>query len=195
MIFTIVDKYHPSRRHVEREIFDVYKKEYGAVLEHFPDTLVALLDAGGAPLCAAGLRFNHEGFFSENYLDKPVDKLLNSQWSSSVNREQIAEITTLAGPRPGACLVLLRHVTEMLLSRGVTWALFTATDRLRATLRRSGVPTLDLAQAEIYRVSNPESWGRYYETNPRVAAVHESMLSILNPMQASETCVEVVARA
>jgi len=194
MLFTVVTPGHPLRGKVEAQIRGVYSREYGAAVRAFPETLVALVDADGEPACAAGLRFAADGFFSERYLPRPIDAMLDRLWAGRVAREQIVEITSLAGTRPGACLLLFRNIVEMMRHEGVPWAFFTATDRLRAKLRRSGVPALDLAPAMAELVEDPAAWGSYYETDPRVCAVHDSMLSIV-PAEAGVPAAEAAISA
>ena len=93
-------------------------------------------------------------------------------------REQVAEVTCLAGSRPGRSLVLVQHIVALLREKGIAWAFFTATDRLRAILRRSGVPALDVAAANGDKVANSSDWGTYYATDPRVVAIHDDMVMI-----------------
>ncbi|NQU56412.1 MAG: thermostable hemolysin [Rhodospirillales bacterium] len=181
MQFLQVHQDHLLRRRVETCINSVYSDQYGANLTDFPELLVALIDDNGEPICAAGVRFSTEGFFSERYLAHPINQLLDQVWASPVGRQQIGEITSLAGMKPGASLLLIKHIVDLLRRRSVTWAIFTATERLRAILRRSGVSVLDIGKASVDCVDDPAQWGGYYDTNPRVVAVHDSMLSIVPP--------------
>lgn len=193
MPFIKINRAHPLREEAEACIIGIYADQYDATLRSFPNLLVALVDDDGDIACAAGLRFQNEGFFSEAYLDKPIERTLDPLWASAVTREQIGEITSLAGSKPGGCLLLVQHIIDLFRSQGVTWAFFTATERLRAILRRSGVPHLDVAEARIDNVDNPEQWGTYYDSHPRVVAVHDAMLTIVPPADA--VCGEVASRA
>ncbi|MBC8269130.1 MAG: thermostable hemolysin [Rhodospirillaceae bacterium] len=181
MQFLKINRRHLLRRRVEDFIKTVYAEEYGASINDFPALLVALVDNNSKPVCAAGLRFSGDGFFSERYLSQPIDRILDQAWASSVGREQIAEVTSLVGAKPGVSLFLIKHIVVLLRQRSVSWAFFTATERLRAILRRNGVPVLDIGQTSIDCVEDPDQWGGYYDTNPRVVAVHDSMLSISEP--------------
>ena len=193
MQFVQIPPSHPLREQAENSIRTVYADQYGAQLESFPNLLVALVDDEGEVSCAAGLRFEADGFFSEIYLDNSIENKLDPLWVSAVTREQIGEITSLAGPKPGACLLLVQHIIGLFRSNGVTWAFFTGTERLRAILRRSGVPHLDLAAARIDDVDNPLQWGTYYESNPRVVAVHDAMLTIVPPAEVARGEVATIA--
>lgn len=181
MQFRSIERDHPLRRRVEDYIHGVYAREYGADLNSFPDLLVALFDKKGEVACAAGIRLSEDGFFSERYLARPIDRILDPLWTAPVRCEQVAEVTSLAGTRPGASLILFKQMASVLREHDVSWVFFTATERLRAILRRSGVPVLDLEAADPGRVDDPEQWGRYYDANPRVVALHDSMQSIDAP--------------
>ncbi len=181
MRFLKIKRNHPLRQRVESYIHDVYAREYGADLSSFPELLVAMFDGKGELTCAAGIRFSTDGFFSERYLPRPIDRMLDPVWTGPVRRRQIAEVTSLAGTRPGASLILFKQMAAVLREHDVSWVFFTATERLRAILRRSGVPVLDLEAADPGRVDDPEQWGRYYDANPRVVALHDSMQSIDAP--------------
>src|SRR3989338_2822567 len=101
---------------------------------------------------AAGLRFADDSFFSERYLQGSIEDALSDIWKRPVIREQVAEVTCLAGRKAGMSLVLIRHIVKMCREKGIAWAFFTATDRLRTTLRRTGIPVLDMAPADISKV-------------------------------------------
>ena len=58
---------------------------------------------------------------------------------------------------------------------GKCWGLFTATGPLMRLLRRTGVPLLPLAPARPDRLSDAARWGRYYQTDPWVCALQDSV--------------------
>ncbi|MBF0354569.1 MAG: thermostable hemolysin [Alphaproteobacteria bacterium] len=178
MRFEVVDRQHPKRSQVEASIRGVYEKTFGAQLTQLPARLVALFDKSDQPLVAAGIRCIEDGFFSENYTSEPLQDSLSQIWKRPVARQQIAEITNLAGCQSGVAMILVQHIVRLLQGQGVCWAVFTATDRLRAMLRRTGVPALDVCAAEASRVANPEVWGSYYHSAPRVVAIHEDMVQL-----------------
>lgn len=178
MKFAVVDRSHPRRLDVEASIRGVYENTFGAKLGQLPERLVALFDAKGQPLVAAGIRVAEDGFFSEHYTAEPIEASLSRIWKRPIARERIAEITNLAGCHSGVAMILVGHIVRLLQGQGVCWAVFTATDRLRAMLRRTGVPALDVCAADASMISNPEMWGSYYLTSPRVVAIHEDMLRL-----------------
>ena len=171
----------PRRDIVERAIRDVFAREFGATLQSLPPTLAALFDERGNLLSAVGLRFATDGFFSEHYLDDPVEDRLERIAGRSVERRQIVEIGSLSRIRPTTSLALVDAVAAHCLRLGISWAIFTATNRLRALLRRSGIPVHELAAACAERVPNPGSWGSYYLHDPRLVAVEGSVLPRFRP--------------
>ena len=66
------------REVTEYFIGDVYLSRYGAKIGAFPPLLIASIDDNGRVRCAAGLRTQHDPFFSEHYLDAPVDEILSA---------------------------------------------------------------------------------------------------------------------
>jgi hypothetical protein len=158
---------------VESHIRTVYAEEYGARLFAFPTTLAADIGPDGRILSAAGVRFAAGGFFSEIYLDAPVEVVLTAIEGFPVERERILEVTTLASRRVGTSLKLIDWITDFGRHRGYQWGFFNATARLYQVLTRIGMPVVPLAPGDPARVPNPEDWGTYLNTNPWVLALRD----------------------
>jgi hypothetical protein len=137
-----------------------------------PDTLIATVSASGAVECAAGVRFSDHDFFSECYLDLPVEIALQYRFGRAVQRHRVIEVCNLAGRKPGRSGSFIANFIKFAESAEFDWVIFTATKSLRALLERSGVRMTQLARAERFRVHNPSDWGSYYDHDPRVMAVH-----------------------
>lgn len=151
---------------------------------HFRDTyhasmtlpaipLAVARSASGAVLGAAGLRDAASGFFSQAYLDRPVARILTEASGRTVRDDAIQEVVSLACPHPIAALPLIEAITLQARLSGKSWGLFTATAALVALLRRTGAPVLALAPARPERLADAAAWGRYYDTDPWVCALHE----------------------
>ena len=176
--FEIINKSHPDRKIIEYMIKGVYERQYNASVSTFADTLVALRGIDGTVLAAAGVRIGKD-FFSEAYLDKPIEMLLSQYWSNPVKRNEIAEVTTLASVHPKAVSRLFVEIIHFMRSGGASWAFFTVTERLRMMLKRMGVTALDLGNADQTKIAESEAiWGTYYATNPSIIAIHDTMASI-----------------
>jgi len=173
----VVPREHALRAQIERFIADVYREHYQASLTVFPPDLIAMVGEGGQCICASALRYADTGFFSECYLDVPVEQALSQAAGRAVPRERIFEVTGLASRAPRAATRFLHHVVAYGERAGFDWAFFTATRRLRELLERINLSPLPLAVADPARVANPEAWGSYYAAAPLVCAVNRSVAS------------------
>ncbi|HUJ96774.1 MAG TPA: thermostable hemolysin [Stellaceae bacterium] len=167
----VVAPSHALRARVEACIRTVYEQAFGVCNPLLADTLVALVDEQDQPLCAAGLRTAVDGFFSESYLDGPIEDVLTDRTGRPVPRRAIFEVSTLAGRSTDISPEFLRRIAALGMCAGFLWSFFTATAHLRKLLRRLGMPVLELAPAELERVPDPARWGTYYAHSPRVCAV------------------------
>jgi len=185
MLVRSVDPDDQARADVERMISTVYLARYNARVTSFPDRLCASFNPEGEVVCAAGVRNSDTGFFSEVYLENPIEKEIARKARMPVLRSSVLEVTTLAATRPGYMLPLVDFIVSSGQSTGKRWGFFTATRPLRCALRRLNLGLIELASAYPSRLSYPETWGRYYETAPSVCAVAGQGLGILvgNPAQ------------
>jgi hypothetical protein len=171
----VLTQTHPRRAEIEAFITDVYRRHYGASVPAFPPTLLALTGRNDECLCASGLRYAETGFFSECYLDGPIEKLLSEAADSPVRRERIFEVSGLASRAPHRSAQFLRCIVSYGEGAGFDWAFFTATARLRGLLRALGLPMLVLGEARRQRAQNPQAWGSYYQGAPLVCAISRSV--------------------
>jgi len=170
-MFVVVPRSDRLRSVVEFEIQRLYLKRYSAVLDSFAPTLVAELTQAGDVECVAGFRFGHEPLFLECYLDRPIEQVLEDRLCSEAERSRIVEVCHLASVGPGSSLTFVRKLIALLQGMEAEWAIFTATRPLRHLLRRSGLSLIELGVATIHRVPRPETWGTYFEHDPRIMAV------------------------
>lgn len=184
----LIHPQHPDRATVEALARDVYTREYSAKITTFANTLIALPAPDGGYQAVAGLRVGGD-FFSEIYLDRPIEAVLSDHWQPPAARSEIAEVTTLAANHPCASHALLAAITGYLRDQGVRFAFFTVTERLHMMLKRIGVPAQYLASASIDQINNPQDWGMYYATNPRVVAIHDAFVSL--PVSTVDTGLDV----
>jgi hypothetical protein len=172
----IVRPSHDLRWQVEECISAVYERAFGARNLVFPRRLIALLDDGGRPLCAAGLRTAAEGFFSEIYLDSPIEQVLQRQFGKPVARGRVFEVTTLASRTAEISPLFIRQLVLLGNTAGFDWSFFTATARLRQLLRQLGLPIAGIKTAESARLPDADRWGTYYGHAPVVCAVNKLWL-------------------
>ena len=105
----------------------------------FPAKLVTILNERGDILCAAGLRSRDDGFFSERYLDRPIEKTLERLHGGVVRRDRVFEISTFASRSPHSVPCFISQVIEYGEDAGFEWAFFTLTHRLSRLLNRIGL--------------------------------------------------------
>ena len=160
----------PQRHAAEAFIKNTYAVRYGARLETFPSRIIALLDNRDEILCAAGLRFLDDGFFSERYLDTPIENAVSAISASTVDRSAIFEVTTLASRAPLATAEFIAEIGAFGEKAGFEWSFFTLTRRLHLMVRRLGVALSYLGEADRRRIADSERWGTYYASQPKVYA-------------------------
>jgi hypothetical protein len=155
----------------EAFIKNTYAVRYGARLEVFPSRIIALLDNRDEILCAAGLRFFDDGFFSERYLDTPIEGAVSAITGRTVDRSAIFEVTTLASRAPLATAEFIAEIGAFGEEAGFEWSFFTLTRRLHLMVRRLGIALTYLGEADRRRIADSERWGTYYASQPKVYAV------------------------
>lgn len=167
-----VDAGDAGRLAVEAFIRDVYRARYGATVPAFAPTLVALRDASGAIVAAAGYRGAADGpLFLERYLDAPVERLLCPAGAAPLPRRRIVEVGHLAASRAGEGRRLILALGPHLAARRFQWVASTLTQELRHLFVRLGITPLALAPARPETLGDAaRDWGRYYDHAPVVLA-------------------------
>jgi hypothetical protein len=171
MNLTPVSPGHPLWLVTSIFIRTMYLDHYGARLTNLPTNILALVDARQKVHCAAGLRDGSQGFFSEFYLEQPIETVIRSLADKPVERREIVEVSSLASRTPAASVQFMRELILYGDTLGFNWAFFTATSRLQKLLERIRLPVIDLGVARADRVPTPDAWGSYYETAPKVLAI------------------------
>ena len=152
-----------------RFIASVFRKAYDAsVMVSYP-TLVAICVQTGVQ-AALGLRSAaQETLFLERYLDSPAEQAIAERTGMVLPRCAIAEAGNLASTRLGALRDLMFMLSCLLREQGHSYILFTGTDSLKRYLEALGLKPLVYADANAARLGGEaESWGRYYDMQPRV---------------------------
>ncbi len=168
----------PRRPSAEAFIKNTYSSRYGARLETFPSRIIVLLDHRDEILCAAGLRFLDDGFFSERYLDTPIEDVVSAISARAVNRSAIFEVTTLASRAPLATAEFIAAIGNFGEKAGFEWSFFTLTRRLHLMVSRLGIAPTLLGEADSRRIADSGRWGTYYACQPKVYAVASRRLKM-----------------
>jgi Thermostable hemolysin len=162
----------------ETFVRNVYAAQYGAQLEGFPSRIFAVLNDQDEIVCAAGVRLQDDGFFSERYLDSPIEQVLGIASKRAIARGEIFEVTTLASLAPRATASFIEAVGAFGESKGFVWSFFTLTRRLHRLVERLGHPLTHLADADHRRIPDHERWGTYYASEPKVFAIASPRLAL-----------------
>ncbi len=178
-MLTMINQDHPLRSATEQVIREAYRREHNARLESFPTCLVAWI-VESEIVCAASLRFRPDGFFSDCYLDHPIEDIIGHHVGGAPNPNTLVEVGNLAAVRPHDIGGFIHEIIAFAEKKGMLWAFFTATARLRAFLRRGGLPLIELAVADPARVKDVQIWGDYYRQDPRVMLVGKHMIKSLD---------------
>ena len=150
-----------------------FAKTHGATMTVPAITLAVAMSRTGAVLGAAGVRTPAEGFFSQVYLDRPIAAELSDRSGRAVAEDEIIEVVSMACPKPLVTLPLIEAITAEGRRQGRHWGMFTATGPLIRLLKHAGVPLVMLCPARPERLASAAAWGRYYDSDPWVCAVHE----------------------
>ncbi len=170
---TLLFRGDERRDAIEARIQEIYQQSFGARIPAFAPVLVALLD-GRQMLAAAGYRpAADHALFLEQYLDEPIEQSIAQHFGVQVARARIVEVGHLASHRIGEGRRLMRWLAWHLRAEGYEWVVGTMTQELRALIARLGVAATVLAPADPSRLAgDARRWGRYYEHQPRVVAIH-----------------------
>jgi hypothetical protein len=167
----IVTRDDPSRPDIEAFIKKIYRLTYNASVDDFPARLIAFSGDNDELLCAAGLRTAEDGFFSEKYLDAPIEKILGDLSRQTVGRDEIVEVSTLVSLAPAEVSKFIADMISFGKANRFSWSFFTATARLRRVVEKLGLSPIYLGDADHRRIVNFERWGNYYAGEPRVYAI------------------------
>lgn len=166
---------HPEtssqRGELESFIRQVFHQAYGAQIHTFYPSLIGINRPDSSFAAVAGIRAASESLFAEQYLDRPIERLL-AERGHLVRRQAIVEVGNLAPASAGQARWLIATMTAYLHAAGFSWVVFTAVPALHNAFLRMGLPLTALADADRSRL-DPElqdNWGRYYDGRPRVYA-------------------------
>jgi hypothetical protein len=112
------------------------------------------------------------GFFSERYLDNPLEQSLREIGGTAVTRDDVVEVGSFVATG-GSGAELIRLLPLLAWCQGMRYALCTATGPLAEVLPQFGVPFVPLGQARPTWMSDGERsrWGTYYDHAPTTGLV------------------------
>ena len=164
-----------NRIEVENFVGTAFLKAYGARIDQFLPTLMALHSSSGRLLAALGLRDPiNERLYLEQYLDQAAEQVLAAAADCEVDRRELIEVGNFAVGAVGGGRWLITALTAYLHAMGRCWAVFTCGPVLQNAFYRLGIELIDLAAADPVRLAPEEyhRWGSYYAQKPRIMAAN-----------------------
>ncbi len=172
-VFDLREHCTEERGEIEGFIRQCFATAHGARIGHFMPRLLSLRTKRSDLIAAFGLRAAaNSRLFLENYLDRPIEDVLQSRRGETVRREEIIEVGNLSALYPGAARWLIVALTAMLHDEGYKWVTFTGTSALRNGFSRLGLRPVELGAATLEHLplSDRVDWGSYYDHAPMVMA-------------------------
>ncbi len=167
---TLDPRHGENRREAEALIQKVFLQQHQAEIHYFLPELLSLRCAGSLTAALGMQSASHGALFLEQYLPEPIEQVLSAQTGQSVRREQILEIGNLVSVRPGSSLLLMVALSELIAASRFRWVTFTATSEVQSLLTKLHYQPLLLAAASADKLQQPDSWGAYYQKQPKVMA-------------------------
>ncbi|HRQ47714.1 MAG TPA: thermostable hemolysin [Rhodocyclaceae bacterium] len=161
-----------DRSRLESFVRDCFAARYGARIRHFLPALLGLEDAAGRLRATVGLRCAVCGpLFLERYLDRAIEHEIAAACGALPQRAQIVEVGNLAALGNGNARLLIVALTDLLVTEGFEWVVFTGTTEVLNSFRRLSLSPLTLGTADPARMGDElGDWGSYYDSHPHVMA-------------------------
>ena len=172
-VFDLREHDGADRAETEEFIHASFARMHGARIHHFMPRLLSLRSRHGEMIAAFGLReASRSRLFLENYLNHPIEEVLQTRLAQKIRREDIVEVGNLSALYPGAARWLIVAVTGLLYGEGYSWVTFTGTATLRNGFHRLGLRPVELGAATPGHLPEQEraDWGSYYDQSPTVMA-------------------------
>jgi hypothetical protein len=162
--------------HLARQI---YSRAYGAEINPSPDNFIVAhqdrwsADGDGLSACVGITRADDRPFFSERYLDAPIDVVIGRQFGDTVDRSRVVEVGALAGRERGAGQEMVRITPVISWYMGMEYILCTTTVALRRVLERAEIAFVPIDDADpvVLDAAERRAWGTYYDQEPQVGVI------------------------
>ena len=150
-----------------------YRKHFSCQLQHSMPYSLSQLDPGQNQILACtGYQPASEGaLFLEQYLDESVEDSLQRLTNEYVSREEIVEIGSFAVSHKRHALPFMLLLAPTLADLGFKTVVCTVTRPMQSCLRKLGIVSTLVADADPARVDmRNNAWGTYYDLKPVVLA-------------------------
>ena len=150
-----------------------YQKHFNCQLHHaMPHSLSQTAAEDGQIVACTGYQAAAQGpLFLEQYLDESVEECLQRLGGKSVAREEIVEIGGFAVSDRRHALPFMLQLAPTLADLGFKTVVCTVTRPVQACLRKLGIISTFIKDADASRVdTSNNAWGTYYDLKPVVLA-------------------------
>lgn len=170
-VLQVVDINHPLWDEVTQQVSRRYQHAFGAVLQTYMPTFLVMM-SGERIISICGYRSaKREGLFLEQYLTGKVEVVLSNEFEHPISRSKLVEFGQLSVFTRRTSPAHFLMIAEFLVSQGFEWGVCTATDPLYALMSRLGLQPTLITDADKDCVPDAnQTWGSYYQTQPRVLA-------------------------
>ncbi|MBB3061941.1 thermostable hemolysin [Microbulbifer rhizosphaerae] len=157
-----------------------YRAHFDADIEPAPDYFAVYYDSFNQVKACGGITVAKPvEFFSEQYLNLPIEIMLSEIEQKPIYRDDIVEVGSLASLSRQAGSELMMLIPLLVWCKGKKYILCTATSQLSRLLARLGIPFVPLQQAygERLRGEDPLRWGNYYQNKPATGYINVCEMS------------------
>jgi len=157
-----------NRNDAEIYTKDIFASHYGANIKAFMPTILTLSNKDkmvGSVGINPGLS---KSSLVEKYLNLPIEEEIKQYINRNVSRDEIIEVGNMVTSTAGGSISLIFMLTAFLKITGYKYVIFTSTPLLLNSFKNLGLNPKFLAFANKEKISYPDNWGTYYESNPRV---------------------------
>jgi len=167
-----------NRLNTELFIKSGFDKAFNADIKNFLPILIQMGDH--QPRAALGLRSARAPLFIEQYLAKPIEKIINPE--SNPNRFEIAELGNLYSSNRRFTIPLFMTMSVGLFLAGFKYLCFSGTDKVRALLAKEQVSFKEIKDAEQNTLQpSQDNWGDYYQHQPKVCVIN--LVDVMNLLE------------
>lgn len=176
----VIDKqsrYWGEALHIVKE---QYSRVFCAQVDPNPDLFAVLLGQQGAgeaddtvQACVGFTGDSGQGFFSEKYLDDPIEDIIQDREGDYVQRSEILEVGSMASAGNQAGIKLIRSLPILTWCMGKKYAIVTLTRHIRYMLDKMGLHYCTIEKADRYRLQpqTQHQWGGYYDNLPETCYI------------------------
>lgn len=169
MLIRVTESQTPLWIQATEAVKEKFRSSYKASIEPNPQYFALTLDQDERILACAGITFaDHRTLFSEQYLSRPIEKILSERMEKTIDRSTIVEIGSLISHHLTAGTIMVNMIPLLAWCMGAHYLLCTVTPRVRKVMESCQIVFEPLLEADPQRLADNsgDNWGSYYAKNP-----------------------------